>query len=80
MRRMATKGGNESVDKPSVAITGLYVRNPKDGVVEVLVEIDEKWRQVFIGAAAEFKDGEVSEMVEVAGIERGKIVDLGGFN
>lgn len=64
------------MDKPSVAITGVHVRSPRPRVIEVFVEVDGKWRRVFRGTAGEFIDGEVSEFVEVAGIERAKVVEL----
>lgn len=55
--------------KKSVAVTGLWLRTGRGGRLEVLAEIDRRWR-LMRGNGERYTEGEISHIWEVPGIER----------
>ncbi len=57
-------------------VTGVWLRKAtahNGGQIEVLVELDGKWRKVIVDRA---DDGPISHIVETAGILRAPVDDL----
>jgi hypothetical protein len=57
----------EAVSQPPVGITGVWLRTGEGQKLQVLVEVDGKWRLLRSGNGERYTEGEISQIWEARG-------------